>query len=410
MKIFSSLLAPLGENLILYAALGAVALVLLIAFFVGLKKGFSGLGRRPLSWAFGCAVFAVLELFCHEMLAGMLPIGGALGGFIITVLFLAVALLLRFIVFAGLDRIFDSKFKKQLAKAESIRVEETATGEFVVFDENKLHKHIPFDGKEKPNAINRFFGGVFSVVIVGIVVGVLASLALIVLNVTPLRNTLSAVYENEMFAGVFGYLRTYTLDFVLIALLVVVIRYGYKSGIFTVIRTVGVFLLYVVAIVGSFYLPFSPLAAEGQFFGVITKIVNYLGGLIFSIIPADFPIAIPETLVYGAVKVVVGLVLCIVLTLIVKLIAWVLNKMQDAVDESDSACVVDGIFGSLLYFVVGLVLVAVICAGLYLVKYYNMYDTSVFFTESSPLVGGFFGLFEELLKPYLETFGGAIGL
>ncbi len=409
MKYFSSLLVSSGDSLIPYAALGAVALILLIAFFVGLKKGFSGLGRRPLSWAFGCAVFAVLELFCHEMVAENF-IGGAIGGFIATVLFLAVALLLRFILFAGMESMFNKNFKKQLARAESIRVEEMATGEFVSFDENTLQKHIPFDGKEKPNAINRFFGGAFSVVIVALVVGVLASIALIVLNVTPFRETLSVVYDNETFAKAFGYLRTYTLDCVLIALLVVVIRYGYKSGIFTVVRTVGIFALYVVAIVGSFYLPFSPLVAEGQFFQFIGKIVNYLGGMLFGFIPADFPIAIPEAVIYGAVKVVVGLVLCIVLCLVTKLIAWVLNKMQDAVDESDGACVVDGIFGSLLYFVIGLALVGVICAIFYLVKYYNMYDTSVFFTESSPLVNSFFGLFEELLKPYLETIGGTIGI
>lgn len=410
MKIFSSLLVSSAENLIPYAALGGIALVLLIAFFVGIKKGFSGLGRRPLSWAFGCAVFVLLELFCHDAVAQNLIGGGALGGFLATVLFLAAALLLRFILFAGMERIFNKTFEKQLAAAESVRVEEMATGEFVSFDENKLQKHIPYDGKEKPCAINRFFGGVFSVAMVAIVLGVLASIALIVLNVTPLRGTLSFVYENETFAAAFWYLRTYTLDFVLIAILVVAIRYGYKSGIFTVVRTIGIFGLYVVAIVGSFYLPFSPWAAEGQAFQFIGKLVNYLGSMVLGFIPADFPVAIPEAVIFGAVKVVFGLVLCIVLCLFTKLIAWVLNKIQDSVDESDGACVVDGIFGALLYFVIGLAVVGAICAILYLVQYYNTYDVSVFFTESSPLVNAFFGLFEEFLKPSLETIGGTIGI
>ncbi len=410
MTTFSSLLMPSMENLVPYAALGVVALILLIAFFVGLKKGFSGLGRRPLSWAFGCAVFIVLEMFCYEMVAGVLPFGGALGGLIVTVLFLAVALLLRFIVFAGMESIFNKTFKKQLAMAESIRVEELATGEFVAFDENRLQKHIPFDGREKPCAINRFFGGVFSVVIVLLVVGILASVALLVLNVTPLRDRLAFIYDNELFTTVFVYLRTYTLDCLLIAMLVGVIRYGYKSGMYTVFRRVVVIALYIASTVGVFYVVFSPLVAEGQLFGFLGKIIDYLGGMLIGFIPADFPIAIPEGVVYGVVKGALGLVLCIVFTIFTKIISWVLNKIQDAVDESDAACVVDGVFGSVLYFVIGVVLVGVVCAIMYLVQYYGVYDMSAFFTDGSPITAGFFGAFEELLKPYLETLGGTIGI
>lgn len=410
MTIFSSLLALSSENLVPYAVLGGLALVLLIAFFVGLKQGFSGLKRKPLSWAFGCAVFAVLELFCHEMVANALPMEGALKGLLVTVAFLAVALLLRFIVFAGMEKLFANKFESQLAKAESVRVEEMATGEFVAFDENRLQKHIPYDGKEKPCAINRFFGGIFSIVIVLIVLGFIASIALVVLNITPFKESLSVLYENEVFVKIFGYLRTYTLDFLLIALLVGVICNGYKSGGFSVFRTGMIFAVYAVAMVGSFYAPFSPWIAEGQPLHFLGQVIDYLGGMVVGFIPADMPIAIPEGVVFGAVKVVLGLVLCIVLSLLAKMVAWLLNKMQDSVDESDSACVIDGIFGSIIYFFFGVLLVGLVCAVLYLLRYYGVYDTGVFFTESSPIVNGFFGVFEELLKPYLESLGGMIGM
>ena len=410
MTIFSSLLALSSENLVPYAVLGGLALVLLIAFFVGLKQGFSGLKRKPLSWAFGCAVFAVLELFCHEMVANALPMEGALKGLLVTVAFLAVALLLRFIVFAGMEKLFANKFESQLAKAESVRVEEMATGEFVAFDENRLQKHIPYDGKEKPCAINRFFGGIFSIVIVLIVLGFIASIALVVLNVTPFKESLSVLYENEVFVKIFGYLRTYTLDFLLIALLVGVICNGYKSGGFAVFRTVMIFAVYAVAMVGSFYAPFSPWIAEGQPLHFLGQVIDYLGGMVVGFIPADMPIAIPEGVVFGAVKVVLGLVLCIVLSIVAKMVAWLLNKMQDSVDESDSACVIDGIFGSIIYFFFGVLLVGLVCGVLYLLRYYGVYDTGVFFTESSPIVNGFFGVFEELLKPYLESLGGMIGM
>ncbi|MBQ8320101.1 MAG: hypothetical protein IJX81_04405 [Clostridia bacterium] len=409
MRTLSSLLVAGMDGIIPYIGIGGAAIILLIAFFVGLRKGFSGIGRRPLSWGFGCAVFAVCEYFLHKPIAEALNMG-AIGDFATTTVFLAAALLLRFVVFAGLEKIFASVFKKQLARAEKIRVEEMATGEFVTFDENKLHKHIHFDGKAKPSAINRFFGGVFEMVNVVLVVGLLVSLALLVLNFTPLRATLAVVYENETFAKIFGYLCTYTLDFLLIALLVVIVRYGYKSGIFTVVRTAGIFLLNIAVVVGSFYLPFSPLVAEGQPFHVITKVVNYLGGLILTAIPTDFPIAIPQGVVYGAVKVGVGLVLCILLCITVKLMAWIFSKIQEAIDESDGACVVDGVLGALFWFVIGMVTVAVICCGLYLAQYYNTLNISAIFSDSASLVNSFFGVFEQYLAPQLKTIGETIGL
>ena len=160
----------------------------------------------------------------------------------------------------------------------------------------------------------------------------------------------------------------------------------------------------------AFYIPFSGLIAEGQPFHFVGKLVEYFGGMLFGVLPAEMPIAIPEDVIYGVVKVGLGIVLSIIFTLLSKLITWILNKIQDAVDESDAACVVDGVFGAILYFVFGLLLVAVICVIMYLLTYYNVFDTTVFFMENSPLVGGFFRLFDELVKPLLETMGSALGL
>ena len=352
MKQLSSLLAITLEQILPYALIGVAAIVVLIAFIVGAKKGFSGLGRRPLSWAFGCAVFVVLEIFLQEILATAFNWGN-IGEFLATLACLLAALIARFIVFAGMEAIFKIIFKNRLAVAEEIRAEETETGEFVALNENKLQKHIPFDGKEKPSAINRFFGGVFAVVIVAIVLGLIAAIALLVINITPLRAQLAFLYDNGTFALVFEYIRAYALDCLLIALLVIIVRGGYKSGLFNVVRTWGIFLAYIAAVGISFYLPFSPWVQEGRFFYVVTRVVNYVSKLLIGIIPPDFPIAVPEHVVYGAVKIIFGLVLCIVLCIAVKLTGWLFGKIQNAIDDSDVACVVDGVFGAAFYFLVG---------------------------------------------------------
>lgn len=409
MKYLSSLLAISLEQVLPYAIIGVAAIIVLITFIVGAKKGFSRLHRRPLSWAFGCAVFIALEILLHEILATALN-WGAIGEFLATLGCLLAALVARFVVFAGLEAIFKAIFKSRLATAEKIRAEEAETGEFVALNENKLQKHIPFDGKEKPSAINRFFGGLFAVVIVAIVVGLIASIAAVIINVTPLRAQLAFLYDNELFAVVFEYIRAYALDCLLIALLVIIVRSGYNSGLFNVVRIWGVLLAYIAAVGISFYLPFSPWVQEGRFFYVVTKIVNYVAGVLIGIIPADFPIVISEGFVYGAVKIVFGLVLCIVLCIIVRLTSWLFGKLQNAIDDSDAACVVDGVFGAAFYFLLGVVVLAVICVALYLVKYYGVFDTGVFFSEKSPIINSFYGLFDEFLVPHLETLRNTVGI
>ena len=410
----SSLLISFSDfKWVLWVVLGVAALILLIVFIVGCKKGFSNMSLRPVSWMFGCGLFIVLDYFQHDkcFITDIVAIENpSMASFASSMTWLVIALLARWIVFGLIYRFMKWSKNAKLKKVERNDVKEKETGEEILPDENKKYKALPINGKIKPGPLNRLFGGIFSIVIVLIVLGFIASIALVVLNVTPFKESLSVLYENEVFVKIFGYLRTYTLDFLLIALLVGVICNGYKSGGFAVFRTVMIFAVYAVAMVGSFYAPFSPWIAEGQPLHFLGQVIDYLGGMVVGFIPADMPIAIPEGVVFGAVKVVRGLVLCIVLSLLAKMVAWLLNKMQDSVDESDSACVIDGIFGSIIYFFFGVLLVGLVCAVLYLLRYYGVYDTGVFFTESSPIVNGFFGVFEELLKPYLESLGGMIGM
>ena len=111
-----------------------------------------------------------------------------------------------------------------------------------------------------------------------------------------------------------------------------------------------------------------------------------------------------------AVKIIFGLVLCIVLCIAVKLTGWLFGKIQNAIDDSDAACVVDGVFGAAFYFAIGMLVLAVICVALYLVKYYGVFDTSVFYSEKSPIINAFYGLFDEFLVPHLETLRNTVGI
>ena len=88
-----------------WIALGVGALVLLITFIIGSKKGFSNLKLRPFSWAVACGGFVALEIFLHDkcFIAGMLKNASpVIVSFACSMTWLAVALVfLHFIIFVS---------------------------------------------------------------------------------------------------------------------------------------------------------------------------------------------------------------------------------------------------------------------------------------------------------------------
>lgn len=393
-----NLLAVNSEQLIQWIALGVCGVILLIAFIAGFVKGFSNFGRRPVSWAFGCAAFLLLETFFHEnnfvfQLLG-LNFDPVLYSFLSTMLWLVVALLLRGIVFGLLGLMIQCSKNKKLKKVAQTEQEEKIGGEEFLPDENKPYTPLPVNGKIKPGPLNRLFGGVFAVLNMAVVLALILSVAMVILSITPLANSLSWLYTGAM-ETVWNYVHTYALDFVLIALMVLIVAQGYKVGALYGVRSIGVFLMYVAAVVGAFYLPFSPLTQEGAIFHFLT----IAGEKVTAILPT----VIPATIWMIAFKVVVGIVLAIVLCLLVKLIAWLLDKLLDLVDNVGVLTVIDGVIGAIVFIVIAAVAFALIVSVLYVLNYYGIFAASELFTPKSPLLYGSFELCDEFLRPLLET-------
>ena len=402
----SLLNANAGGELIPYIAIGVVAFIALIALIVGLVKGFTGLNLRPLSWAIGCTVFVTLEIFFHEnnfILALLpLPLDAWLLSLLSTLIWLFVALLVRGIVSGIVVLLKGSRRKNQLDKAEKISHKEKATGEEHEVDENELYKNLPIDGKKKPSALNRLFGAIFAIVNVAVVLVFIAALALVILNVTPLRaDVLKPLFEEGFLAETFSYVLTYTLDFMLIAVIVGVISKGYRDGLMTGVRSIGIFLAYIAAFVGSFWLPFSPFVVEGMPLAFIGNASALIAGFIPEIVPANI------SLVVGQIA--VGIVLAIVLCLLVKFLGWVLDKLLDTIDNVGVLRVVDGTLGAIVYSVLAVAVVAIIVVALYALEYYGLFQSSTLFSANSPLMSGFFDACDAYLRPVLEQITALLG-
>lgn len=393
----TTLLAVGSEQLIQWIALGVCGVIVLIAFIAGLVKGFSNFGRRPISWAFGCAAFLVLETLFHENnfllnLIG-LKLEPAAYSFVSTLVWLVAALLARWILFGVLGLIIKGSKSRKTKKAGKVARAEKVGGEEYLPDENKPYTPLPVDGYIKPGPLNRLFGGVFAALNTAVILALLLSVAMVIVSVTPLRGMVEWLYGGS-FEVIWNYVRTYALDFVLIALIVMIVVKGYKVGIVYGVRSVGVFFAYIAAVVGSFYLPFSPFVAEGAALGFMTTI----GVKLANLLPAVIPMGIKAIVL----KIVAGIVLAIVLCLLIKLIAWLLDKLLELVDNVAVLTVIDGVIGAIVFMAIAAAVVVVLVGVLYVLEYYNVFMGSQLFTSKSPLLGGLYDMFDEFLRPMLE--------
>ena len=396
-----NLLAVSNEQLIQWITLGVCGVIVLIAFICGAVKGFSNFSRRPVSWAFGCAAFFLLETLFHQnnFLLNLfgLTMEPALYSFISTMIWLVVALLVRWIVFGALGLMIQGSKNKKLKKAEKIEQEEKIGGEEYLPDENKPYRPLPVNGKIKPGPLNRLFGGVFAALNMAVVLALVVSLVMLIISVTPLKESLAWMYTGAM-ESIWTYVRTYVIDFVLIAIIVLLVRQGYRVGMVYSLRTVGVILAYIAAVVGAFIIPFTPIVQVGNLLGFMTAVGKWIAALV----PAIVPIAVTKI----ALKVVAGILLAIALYFFVKLVAWLLDKLIELVDNVAVLTVIDGVIGAVIFFVIAVVVVALVVGVLYVLEYYGIFAGSQLFTEQSPLLKGGYEMYELYLRPLLEKVGG----
>lgn len=380
-----------------WIALGVGALVLIVTFSIGAKKGFSNLKLRPFSWAVACGGFVALELFLHDkcFIAGMFKNANpAVLSFLSTMTWLAVALLARWILFGVLGIILRASQNAKLKKAKARDLKEREGGEILLSDENQTYKMLPFGDKVKPGPLNRLFGGLFAVINVAAVLAAVAAFAMVVLRVTPLYAKISWLYTGGM-EKVWGYVRAYALDCIMIALICAIVIKGYREGLLNGIRTLGVGILKVLAIAGGLALPFLPIAKEGAALGFLSVGAQKIAGII------PLP-ALLATIMPIIIKVIFGIVLAVVAWLITKLLGWLIGKLLDVVDGVDTLWRIDGFIGAIVYIVLALLVVGFIAAVLYALEYYDVFMSSQLFSAKSPIMGGLFDIFDWKLRPLLE--------
>ena len=399
MKLASLLINFSAFGVLEWCVVGVLALVALIAFIVGCKKGFSNLKLRPVSWAFGCATFLLLETFLHDQcfVNAMLPIEDpALASFVASLTWLVIALVARWVVFGLISVSIRCSKKKKFKLAAEIERKEKETGEEILPDENEVYKPLPINGKIKPGPLNRLFGGIFAMANTLLILFTVLALVLSILSMTPMYAQLGVVYTGS-FADVWEFMHVYAMDVLMIAIACAIVIKGYNDGLLIGLRRLGIWLLKLAAIVVGFYLPFSPWTADGAALGFLTVGAQKVAALI------PLPEFIPPIVLEVAIKIVFGLVLAVALFFLVVLIGWLLGKLIEVVDKSPVLWRIDGFIGAIVYIAVAALVVGLMIAVLYILEFYGVLAASQLFTESSPLLSGAYKVCDSLLKPLLET-------
>jgi hypothetical protein len=101
-------------------------------------------------------------------------------------------------------------------------------------------------------------------------------------------------------------------------------------------------------------------------------------------------------------QVLAGLILCIFIAIMLKIIDILLKKLSDAIYNNGFFRAVDGSIACALYFVVGVVVVTLIWAAWFVLSYYGIFKAELLFTPASSLSSGMFATLETVLAPILK--------
>ncbi len=363
----------------------AVVVAALFAFFLGFKRGFTRTGWGAFIWAIVCLVWYVI-VSNMDVKNDV----GEFGGIILACGIIAAA----FVVFGFIALLVRPKrkpydvtyhfHKKTEEQEEALEVAARSQqydleyGQVENEDEEKEKKERKKErkGKGGPCLFNRILGGItslvnFALVVVGI--GLLAVVFLPVFTDIDLVSTLSLSKDSDLF------LRTFTLDFLFIALMMAMgyggYRAGFLRGVYGAITSCSALIAIAVGV--AFPLMGGTLAQN---------MTEFFGGVFTGILPEKALEFLPNLgEIIGAI--VVGLIALILTLIVLWLLSCLVKAMFKETRHSKPFRVVDGILGMVAMIALALALVAFVMAIVALVEYFGVdLGTAKLYTRDS-LIG-----------------------
>lgn len=402
MPLQSLLAAEWLRSNIQYLPLAVVILcgvILLIAFFVGLKKG----GRR-VSWggfvwlAAGVAFFLVDKyLGAKNPVRTWLTKNNFDGNVVAFASSFTIAIACIIVVLAlyGLFTLLfrrGRKFKKEKDLSEERGVKYGTYEDVEIYGDEE---EKPRGKYRKPSVFGRICGGLICVVNTAMVLAVVIAAALLLVNSTSFKDGFfSPIYRVPLVRTLVTYASRFALDFAIIGIIAGIACAGTKKGMLETVRALLVKLGVLAALGFSFYLPFSKFVDSNAFLSAVVERCIAL----FNTFGASEKVA-----TIGG-KVLSGVALAVVSCLAILLVQWILKQIVKVVNRLKFLQVIDRTLSCVLYLAIGVAVCAAIWAVVYTLAYYGIFQVSELMTGDTCLSNGIFQTFDVYLKPYLDSF------
>ena len=377
--------------------------ILLIACFVGLKKGFRRVCWGGMFWLIAGVLFAVIDynfadklplkdvyadIFKAEFVGFATSMTIALAAIVIT-------LIVQLIFNACLrPRIKYVKRKTRISyDGYGFEYEEDGDNfDDEYYSDDYFGKRPKKIGYGKPRVFTRIMGGIACMINAAMVLAVIVAISLFVVSATKLsRGAFGEIFEKEWVAEALKYSRGYVLDFLTIGIIFGVAFYGYKKGFASMMRILIIPIGGTAAFVACCVLPFMKVAEGDWHFlsSFVARCIHLFKGTEYSQVLGKILAAV----LMGVLSIVVFVLLGIAF-----------NKLVKGVKSVKPLRVVDGILACILFFAIGCAICIAIWSVLYALEYCGIFYASEIFSERASLANGFYEVVEVFMKDICDKY------
>lgn len=400
----------LSTSLLAYLPLIVVAIsavVLLIAFLVGCKKGARKVSWSGFVWLFAAVLFVVLDktLFAeNNPIAAMFSnLGDAVGAFIGSFVLAIVACVVALVLYGVCTLAFRPRVKRIKKKADIYSIDDEGVEydeeyyDYDDYEEYASRKMVRFKGYGTPSIFSRLFGGILCAVNVLMVLAVIVCAALLVINATQLSDGLGEAMSAPLVQKAVEFSRTYAMDVAIVGILIGYACKGRRKGFMETLRSFFCADGGTICAILAFVLPFMAMP-EGSALAIYVSRCEDAANQLFGLILGQF------TPIIG--KLLAGLILWLVSIVLLKLLDALLKKISEIVYARGFLNVVDGLLACAIYFIIGIVVVALLWAVWYVLSYFRIFTADKLFATDASLSYGLFKTMEQFLKPILDQIKG----
>lgn len=366
-------------------------IVLIVGVIVGFATGLRKMPRLALMWMAAAKIYSLLLGVLQSSLGDSQP---ALPVIVATVSCAIVAVLVfavtRVLIYPYDREIRRSDISKILEKEDKFRkIEAEELEELrndIESDEDDIEQLERKQRKRRKRYLNKmdgkasFLSRLLAAAVVGIgwvfVANIVVDILVLSVSTTPLADKLAPLCELETYKELVANADKTTIDYLIIGIFMYAVFKGYECGVLNVLYSLFSSLASMAACALGFYIPFSPIGAEGGALAFTAGFVNTVFGMLQPLLSAQVPIAIPDDVYQILAKVAVGLVYTVVLLIVMWIIKRMLRKASYASYDNAPFHVFDGFLGVVLGVLTCIIVLAVIFFALLIVQKIGWYSVS----------------------------------